>query len=26
VIYQAEGDRLEVYVVELTPHDCKRKS
>jgi proteic killer suppression protein len=26
VIYQAEVDRLEVYVVELTPHDYKRKS
>ena len=26
VIYQAEGDRLNVYVVEVTPHDYRRKS
>jgi proteic killer suppression protein len=26
VIYQAEGDRLKVYVVEITPHDYRRKS
>ena len=26
VIYQVEGDRLKVYVLEVTPHDYKRKS
>ena len=26
VIYQTEGDRLKVYVVEVTPHDYRRKS
>jgi len=26
VIYQAEGDRFNVYVVEATPHDYRRKS
>lgn len=26
VIYQAGGDRLKVYVVEITPHDYRRKS
>jgi hypothetical protein len=26
VIYQTEGDRLNVYVVEVTPHDYRRKS
>ena len=26
VIYQVEGNRLKVYVLEVTPHDYKRKS
>jgi len=26
VIYQTEGDRFKVYVVEVTPHDYRRKS
>ena len=26
VIYQTEGDRLKVFVVEVTPHDYRRKS
>ena len=26
VIYQVEGDRLKVYVIEVTPHDDRRKS
>jgi proteic killer suppression protein len=26
VIYQIEGDHLKVYVVEITPHDYRRKS
>ena len=26
VIYQIEGDQLKVYVVEITPHDYRRKS
>ena len=26
VIYQTEGDQLKVYVVEVTPHDYRRKS
>jgi addiction module RelE/StbE family toxin len=26
VIYQIEGDRLEVYVVEVMPHDYRKKS
>ena len=26
VIYQVEGDRLKVYVVEVTPHDYRRKN
>jgi addiction module RelE/StbE family toxin len=26
VIYQIKGDRLHVYVVEVTPHDYRRKS
>jgi proteic killer suppression protein len=25
-IYQTEGDQLKVYVVEVTPHDYRRKS
>ena len=26
VSYQIEGDQLKVYVVEITPHDYRRKS
>jgi len=26
VIYQIKGDRLHVYVVEVTPHDYRRES
>ena len=26
VIYQVEGDRLKIYVVEVTPHDYRRKN
>lgn len=26
VIYRVKGDELEVYVVEVTPHDYRRKS
>ena len=26
VIYQVKGNRLKVYVVEVTPHDYRRKS
>jgi addiction module RelE/StbE family toxin len=26
VIYQVDGNRLKVYVLEVTPHDYKRKS
>lgn len=26
VIYQVEGDHFKVYVVEVTPHDYRRKS
>ena len=26
IIYQAEGSQLKVYVVEVTPHDYRRKS
>ena len=26
VIYQTGGDRLKVYIVEATPHGCRRKS
>lgn len=26
VVYRVKGDELEVYVVEVTPHDYRRKS
>jgi addiction module RelE/StbE family toxin len=26
VIYQVEGERLKVYVLDVTPHDYRRKS